>query len=326
MSSELFLFLSSRCKALFLEKRSVFDIMGQTLSILGSKEFFDDEESKITGSSAFDILFAKNVPHILEMIFFSLDYESYNKCLEVNNTWKQLLTSESYHKKGKIVFSQELIDLEKKLMQASSDGNVLKVRQVISCRMVNVNCLLRDVDRIQIAHTWIHRMKKTPLHEAASGGHQEVVKVLLDGGGDPYMEDASGRTALGLALIYSQEDVIRLLIKRGTDPNEPNTRGDTPLHISAMYGFSERRIKLLLELGADINKANEDGNTTLHLAARRGSATIVKYLLQSGADHTKENEAGQTPLSYARLGRESMLGINVGDFDTVRILLQGWAK
>ena len=53
------------------------------------------------GSSGFDKLFSMNVPHILEKIFFSLDYESYKKCLEVSYAWNKLLESESYQKKLK---------------------------------------------------------------------------------------------------------------------------------------------------------------------------------------------------------------------------------
>ena len=46
----------------------------------------------------FNKLFAMNVPHILEKIFFSLDYDAFKTCAEVSNTWKELLSSESYKK------------------------------------------------------------------------------------------------------------------------------------------------------------------------------------------------------------------------------------
>ena len=42
------------------------------------------------------MLFTRSVPHILEKIFFSLDYESFMRCSEVNKTWNDLLTSEPY--------------------------------------------------------------------------------------------------------------------------------------------------------------------------------------------------------------------------------------
>ena len=47
---------------------------------------------------AFDILFAKNVPHILENIFFSLDYASFQTCYKVSKVWNEFLSSQSCHK------------------------------------------------------------------------------------------------------------------------------------------------------------------------------------------------------------------------------------
>ena len=46
----------------------------------------------------FELLFRRNVPHILEKIFFSLSYNSYLTCFEVNNAWKKTLVSERYQK------------------------------------------------------------------------------------------------------------------------------------------------------------------------------------------------------------------------------------
>ena len=50
-------------------------------------------------SCPFDKLFSKNVPHILEKIFFpviSEDYKSIMLCLKVCKKWHSLLTSTSY--------------------------------------------------------------------------------------------------------------------------------------------------------------------------------------------------------------------------------------
>ena len=56
--------------------------------------------------SSFDTLFAKNVPHILEKIFLSLDYESFKACQRVNNSWNVLLTSASFIKKARTLFQK----------------------------------------------------------------------------------------------------------------------------------------------------------------------------------------------------------------------------
>ena len=216
----------------------------------------------------------------------------------MNNTWKELLTSESYQTKGKIVFHQELFAFENKLWQASHDNDVHAVRKLLSCVMVNVNCEIESCGGAFIS---------TPLHQAACQGNKEVVKVLLDGGADPYMEERVRRgvswTALELAILYSKHDVIRVLTSKGVDPNKPNKRGETPLHTWLLGHY--HAVEVLLEVGAHPNKADVHGNTPLHLAARWGYYESVKLLLQKGADHTKANKDGDTALSLARESRDN---------------------
>ena len=48
--------------------------------------------------AAFDTLLSRNVPHILENIFFSMDYNSFKTCMKVNKTWRELLTTAPYQK------------------------------------------------------------------------------------------------------------------------------------------------------------------------------------------------------------------------------------
>ena len=67
-------------------------------------EIINKEKTCSMVPSAFDKLFTKNVLHILEEIFFDLDYESFKTCLEVSNLWRQLLTSESFIKKERWCF------------------------------------------------------------------------------------------------------------------------------------------------------------------------------------------------------------------------------
>ena len=61
-----------------------------------------------TDPNGFDTLMTKNVPHILEKIFLSLDYESFKACGKVNNKWKGLLTSESFKTRAELEFKDEI--------------------------------------------------------------------------------------------------------------------------------------------------------------------------------------------------------------------------
>ena len=62
--------------------------------------------------NGFDRLFEHSVPHILERIFFFLDYESFKECHNVCMVWKRLLSSQTYCRRAKTVFSGEILKAE----------------------------------------------------------------------------------------------------------------------------------------------------------------------------------------------------------------------
>ena len=164
---------------------------------------------------AIDKLFKKSVPHILEKIFLSLDYESYKHCLEVNTKWKALLISESYLKIGRSLFQDDIASDEKALLNSARNGYEKEVRRLLSCSMV-------DVNRMHWMH-WMHwNILSTPLHQAACKGHIIVVQLLLDRGADPNAVDSSGRTPLCMAAFHGGKEIVQLLLNAGGDPNKGN--------------------------------------------------------------------------------------------------------
>ena len=72
------------------------------------------------------------MPHIPEMIFFSLDFRSFKTCREVCKGWNELLKSDSYRKKLLSVFPAEgfidKVNSERKLISASKEGDAWEVR------------------------------------------------------------------------------------------------------------------------------------------------------------------------------------------------------
>ena len=74
---------------------------------------------KSTSLGEFGPLFNKNVPHIMEKIFFPLDYDSFVSCGKVCKTWKVLLSSEPYHAR----FLEKKNKEERKLCYHSIQGN-----------------------------------------------------------------------------------------------------------------------------------------------------------------------------------------------------------
>ena len=73
----------------------------------------------------FDRLFTKTVLHILEKIFLSLDCKSCINCLEVSRSWDDMLTSESFQRRGKYIFCE---DIREELMQTAQKGSTDRLK------------------------------------------------------------------------------------------------------------------------------------------------------------------------------------------------------
>ena len=217
--------------------------------------------------NGFDILFRKNVPHILEKIFLSLDYQSFKTSQEVSEAWNQVLTSESLKAKAKSVFYGEI---SKELLNAcsgcdldhdcegydceSKDGNADDVTRLLSTGLVDLNCENKN--------------EETPLHVAAKYGHN-VVRALLDAGANINKDDFFGRTPLYVAVEYNAKDVVHMLLSRGADINiQGGFYKATPLHVAAGYWYGDpEMVQLLLNRGADINPTNGIGMTPYDIAS-----------------------------------------------------------
>ena len=121
-------------------------------------------------TSAFDTLFGKNLPHILENIFFSLDYDTLNSCKRVNRTWRGLFVTARYKRE----LDEKLIEkknYERKLFLASKRGNAEEVKRLISTHMLTVNFLVNF-------NMSIGDSESTPLIGACAEGHNEVIQIL----------------------------------------------------------------------------------------------------------------------------------------------------
>ena len=67
-----------------------------------------EDLENICNISGFDLLLRRNVNHIWEKIFLSLDYESFKKCLSVSKGWNNILTSESFVEKAKSTYAAQI--------------------------------------------------------------------------------------------------------------------------------------------------------------------------------------------------------------------------
>ena len=216
-----------------------------------------EKEERYTGPCYFDLLFTKNVPHVLEQILFSLDYGSFKRCLRVNKAWNKLLNSESFQKKTRHIFQKEInLECERRLWKASKDGKVEEVRRLLLNKMLDVNHEEEEwwSDHDDSYDSWYFKDPYGPLSMAAKYGHEEVVSLLLDGGADPNKANPRGRTALHLAARRGHTSIAKTLIDRGAYVNFTDEHGQTPLHKAAPnYKVCKRVYKLLESRGANDN-------------------------------------------------------------------------
>ncbi|MDC0309661.1 ankyrin repeat domain-containing protein [bacterium] len=145
----------------------------------------------------------------------------------------------------------------------------------------------------------------TPLHGAAEGGHEEIVKLLIVAGADLHartvpMLGGGGWTPLHSAARQGHKEIVELLIANGTDVNSRDSTSKSSLHDAALEGHKEI-VELLIIKGADLNADSGYYGTPLHVAAGIGHKEIVELLIINGADVNVKDGFGRTPLDTAEL-------------------------
>lgn len=138
-----------------------------------------------------------------------------------------------------------------------------------------------------------------PLNVAASYNRHNIIPILIDQGGRINGRDASGNTPLHEAASKGHVETIRVLLAVSTNElAAQNPQGDRPLHLAASNNHSDA-IMLLVQRGADLNSANGQGNTALHYAANFGALDAARALLALGANFFITNHAMETPLKLS---------------------------
>ena len=140
-------------------------------------------EAQLQCQGNFVTLFSTNFPHIFENIFFSLDYDSYKNCMKVNSEWADVLTSERYKTKAKVVFREEIFLEEetRKLLNAARTNDTDEAERILANGLIDVDCTNNE-----------HR-RFTPLVEAVIKGHKEMARFLVSQGADSRrLEEESG--------------------------------------------------------------------------------------------------------------------------------------
>ena len=192
----------------------------------------------------------------------------------------------------------------------------------------------------------------TGLHNAAKSGHAAAVRVLLEHGADPNRREAGDNTyPLHWAAARELFQVVRLLLDAGGDAHGSGDLHELDVILGRAAVYREPGddpsgvVSLLVERGArhhifsaislgDLDRIRklvegnpetldrrmsrfEDRQTALHFAIQRKRYNILDLLIELGADLEAENHTGHTSLAAAMMR---------GDREAIRRLHAAGAK
>ncbi|CAE7395722.1 unnamed protein product [Symbiodinium natans] len=143
------------------------------------------------------------------------------------------------------------------------------------------------------------------LEYAATQGHLQVARFLLEAGADKDVRDVRdvhdghyGDTPLISASVNGHAEVVGFLLEAGAAKNVQGFGGATALSAASRKGHV-RVAGLLLESGADPNIQDQVGSTALHHASDAGHAEIVRLLVDADADKdAHDKNAGNAALIF----------------------------
>ncbi|KAI5925116.1 ankyrin repeat-containing domain protein [Camillea tinctor] len=147
--------------------------------------------------------------------------------------------------------------------------------------------------------------EKTALLAAASHGHWETTKALLNDGTDVTTSDIHGRTPLATACAEGQLQAVKVLASHYND--EQRAEG---LIEAAGNGYCEVA-RYLLDLGCPVNKRRVDGSSALLSAVKGGHSKVVQLLVLRGADTEYKDSDGDTAI---------LLSTRKGMFEITKLL------
>ncbi|OLN87671.1 Target of rapamycin complex 2 subunit AVO2 [Colletotrichum chlorophyti] len=149
-------------------------------------------------------------------------------------------------------------------------------------------------------------LSNSNLHLAASLGHLQVCRVLIDHGHedpDPALNEHH-QTALMLAAAAGHTEVVHLLCERAPQVILRRDIRWRDAIMEASRGGHDTVLQILLTYvpgGAQeaVQRADLDGNTALHFASSNGNLLVLRTLLAAGADAERRNVWSWTAMSYS---------------------------
>ena len=185
--------------------------------------------------------------------------------MKVNNDWvKQLMFPIRQNigmNSAQSNSNVNLVDLGKKLLEASRNGDTEEVRSLMQ-------------SGAPFTTDWLGT---SPLHFAAQFGHTETAEVLLRAGISRDARTKVDRTPLHIAAQEGHLSIVSLLIMHGSDVDARDMLRMTPLHWAVERGHNDV-VECLLTNGADINIQSKFEKTPIDIAYDNGRLEMIPIL------------------------------------------------
>lgn len=140
-----------------------------------------------------------------------------------------------------------------------------------------------------------NNLKRTVLHKASSYGYEHIVRLCLDAGANPNIQDEEGQTALFKALRHGYGNTAKRLFDNRVGVNFQDKLGESVPYVAQRKGGKEI-VQLLLNNGADVNLQDKRGESVLYVALEKGEKEIAQLLLDNGADVNLQDDRGGSAL------------------------------
>lgn len=140
---------------------------------------------------------------------------------------------------------------------------------------------------------------ESPLHIAATCGHEEAIEAFLKAGEDFTRTTDGGWTPLHNAAWFGRVSIVNILLAAGADASTGTKEQLTPLHCAVKNSQPEVVECLLNKRMLDIEVEDQFGLTPFHMACKANDIRIMEILLDYGASIERSMRQGWTPLIWA---------------------------
>ncbi|PAA66278.1 hypothetical protein BOX15_Mlig016846g2 [Macrostomum lignano] len=167
-------------------------------------------------------------------------------------------------------------------------------------------------------------LDRTALHMAASKGHREIVRILIESGkASVEVTDKFGMSPLMWATYFGHTEVVNLLLDRSANIRRRNKLGMHVVHIAAEQNHCEL-VKIFINKTKKtlLNDTEKNGMTAVMIAAAKGNGEVVQSLISLGADLKIRDNRKRTVLHVAaESGNERVLDNLIADGPKMRELI-----